>query len=85
MIKLQQHYGKSESDSVTVDSIDVDVSGRTEKNVSVSINGHVAMVDDDGNFKLKIQLNAGDNDVEIIARSLAGNETRKKIKIKCDI
>lgn len=73
------------SDSVTVDSIDVDVSGKTEKNVSVSINGHVAMVDDDGNFKLKIQLNAGDNDVEIIARSMAGNETRKKIKIKCDI
>jgi hypothetical protein len=72
-------------DSITVDSIDFDVSGKTEKDVSVSINGHVAMVDDSGNFKLKIQLNAGDNDVEIVARDLAENETRKKVKIKCNI
>jgi len=72
-------------DSLTVDSIDFDVAGKTEKGVSVTVNGHVAMVDDVGNFKLKIQLNAGDNDVEIIAVNLAANETRKKIKIKCDI
>lgn len=72
-------------DSSSVDSADFDVEGKTEKGVSITINGHVAMVDDEGNFKLKIQLNAGDNDVEIIAVNLAGNETRKKVKIKCNI
>lgn len=72
-------------ESISVDSVDFDVTGKTEKGVSVVINGNVAMVDDNGFFKLKVQLNAGDNDVEIIARSLAGNETRKKIKIKCNI
>lgn len=72
-------------ESLTVDSTDFDVTGKTEKGISVTINSNVAMVDDEGVFKLKVQLNAGDNDIEIIARSLAGNETRKKIKIKCNI
>ena len=72
-------------DSSSTDSADFDIAGKTEKGVSVTVNNNVAMVDDNGNFKLKIQLNAGDNDIEIIARSLAGNETRKKVKIKYNI
>lgn len=68
-------------DSLKVDNPDFDVVGQSEKGVSVTVNGHVAMVDDTGQFKSKIQLNSGDNDVEIIVRDLAGNETRKKVKI----
>jgi hypothetical protein len=39
------------------------------------------MVDNNGGFKLKWQLNTGKNDLEIIARDTAGNETKKNISI----
>jgi len=71
--------------SLTVDSADFDVVGKTEAGVSVSINGRIASVDDNGNFKLKIQLNSGNNDIEIIVTDAAGNKTTKKIAIKYDI
>lgn len=67
--------------SLTVDYADFDIVGEAEKGVSVSINGRLAAVDDMGNFKLKIQLNTGKNDIEVVARDSAGNETRKTISI----
>ena len=72
-------------DSISVDYADFDVAGKSEKGVRVLVNGHVAMVSDEGSFKLKIQLNSGDNDIEIKVSDLAGNETKKNIKIKYDI
>lgn len=66
---------------LTVESDDFDVVGKSETGTSVFVNGRVAMVDDEGRFKLKIQLNAGKNDVEVVVRDLAGNETKKKIQI----
>lgn len=72
-------------EKLSVGYADFDVAGKSEKGVSVTINGRVAMVDDEGRFKLKFQLNAGKNDVEIIVRDKAGNETRKKIEITYDI
>lgn len=71
--------------SLVVDYADFDVVGQTEKGISVLVNGRVAMVDDEGKFKLRIQLVAGKNEVEMAARDLAGNETRKKVEIKYDI
>jgi hypothetical protein len=72
-------------DSITVDYADYDVIGQSEKGVSVLINNRVAMVDDEGKFKLKFQLNAGKNDIEVVVKDLAGNETKKKIVINYDI
>jgi len=72
-------------DSLTVDSADFDVVGKSDKGVSVWVNGHVAMVDNDGNFKLKIQLSPGKNDIEVTVKDLAGNVTKKSIAIKYDI
>ncbi|MFA6250484.1 MAG: hypothetical protein WC686_03150 [Candidatus Shapirobacteria bacterium] len=69
---------------LTVDSADFDVIGKSEKGVSVSINGRMAMVDDEGGFKLKIQLNAGKNNVEVVVKDLAGNEQKKKITLTYD-
>ncbi len=72
-------------DKITVDYADFDVAGKSQSGVSVSINGKLAMVDDEGKFKLKIQLNAGKNTVEIVVRDSAGNETKKTIEITYDI
>lgn len=72
-------------DSLTVDSADFDVTGKSEKGVNVTINGKVAVVDSDGNFKLKIQLNSGKNDIQIVVKDTALNETKKTISITYDI
>ncbi len=72
-------------ESLTVDSADFDIIGKSEKGVSVLVNNRVATVDNDGNFKIKVQLNAGKNEIEIIVRDEALNETRKKITITYDI
>jgi len=72
-------------DSIVVDSPDFDVIGKSEKGVSVLVNNRLATVDNEGNFKIKIQLNAGKNEVEIIVKDSALNETRKKVTITYDI
>ena len=72
-------------DSLIVDSADFDIIGKSEKGVSVTINGKVAVVDSEGNFKLKIQLSPGKNNIEIIVKDEALNETKKTISITYDI
>jgi hypothetical protein len=72
-------------DSLSVSSADFDIIGQSEKGVSVTVNGQVAMVDDSGKFKLKLQLNTGKNSVEIVVTDPAGNQTRKTITITYDI
>lgn len=72
-------------EKLTVDYDDFDVTGRSEPGVSVLINNRVAMVDNDGFFKLKIQLQMGKNEIEVKVRDMAGNETIKKIEINYDI
>lgn len=68
-------------ESLTVDSIDFDIVGKTDKGSSVLINNRIVKVDDDGGFKEKWQLTIGKNDLIIIARDEAGNETKKNISI----
>jgi len=72
-------------DNVVVESADFDIIGKSEKGVSILVNNRLATVDNEGNFKIKIQLSAGKNEVEIVARDSALNETRKKITITYDI
>ncbi len=54
----------------------VGISGETEPGASVSINGRIAAVSDDGRFQLISNLEAGQNQLDILARDAAGNETR---------
>ena len=70
----------SESE-LTVDYADFDITGATDKGSSVSINGRIAVVDDQGSFKLKWQLSTGKNSLEIKATDAAGNETKKTVNI----
>jgi hypothetical protein len=72
-------------DSSDVSSADFDVTGQSDKGVSVTVNGQVAMVDDSGKFKITIQLNVGKNDVNIVVTDVAGNVTKKTVSITYDI
>ena len=68
-------------ESLSVDSIDFDIVGKTDKGSSVLINNKIVKVDDNGDFKEKWQLTIGKNDLVVIARDDAGNETKKSISI----
>jgi bacillopeptidase F len=59
----------------------VNVSGKTDQGVSVTVNGFWAVVDDNNNFSYTLPLQNGDNQIKIIATDQAGNKTEKDIKI----
>lgn len=67
--------------SLEIDYADFDIIGETDKGSSVSINGKLASIDDEGKFKLRLQLATGKNDIEIISKDEAGNETKKTVSI----
>jgi len=71
-------------ESLTVEYEDFDVVGKVDTDVSVTVNGRIGLIDSEGNFKVKIQLQPGKNNIEVKARDLAGNETKKIIEIIYD-
>lgn len=76
---------KPESDSVSTDQSEYEMVGKSEKGVSVTVNGRMAMVDNEGTFRVKMPLSIGKNEVEVVVRDGAGNETKKKVTITYDI
>lgn len=63
-----------ENEKVTTDS--VVVAGESDKEAEVFINGQPVFVDEEGNFREQIILNAGVNPIEILARNKIGRERR---------
>lgn len=56
----------------------VSVKGTVPPDVSVTVNGRQALVDERGGFALDIVLDEGENRLEIVARDVVGNETRNE-------
>lgn len=59
----------------------IEVTGTTEKEAEVKVNGKVAIVDANGAFKTIIILNEGDNELKVVATDKAGNETEESITV----
>lgn len=57
------------------------VAGETEPDTNVRVNGYVVAVDTEGNFVKRLQLADGENEIEVIARDEAGNETSKTVTV----
>jgi hypothetical protein len=57
----------------------VTISGETEAGAAVMIDGAVADIDQSGRFYLTIDAREGLNDVLVVARDTAGNETERRI------
>lgn len=55
--------------------------GKTEPSVKITVNGHFAQVNSDGNFSFKIDLHEGDNSIEVIATDRAGNQTLAQLTV----
>lgn len=59
----------------------VEVIGKTDPEASVQINDHLIILDKDGNFKYSLNLSLGDNNIKIIAKDIAGNQTEKSLTV----
>lgn len=67
--------------TVTGDNNKITVSGKTEENVSISINSRLVVVKGDFSFSYDFPLNEGDNQLTIVAADLAGNTTSVKRQV----
>ncbi len=63
------------------DSQRIKVTGQTDKDSQVFVNGYLASVSLDGSFSVFIPLHEGDNNIEIKAADQAGNTTVQTIKV----
>lgn len=60
---------------------EINVSGTTDADNTVTVNGFVAIVDGSGNFSYYLKLAEGDNDITVIAQNPAGRYTSKTLKV----
>ena len=68
-------------DESVVTSATIVVSGTTEANAVVSVNGVLVNVDDEGQFSTTITLEEGPNYIEVLASDYEGNETGKSLSV----
>ena len=72
----------SDGQQFSKDQNEVNVSGTTDSEVKVTINGFWAIVDQSNNFNYKLKLQNGENTIKIVAEDQTGNKTQKEIKVK---
>ena len=63
------------------DDKNVEVKGKTDPGIRVTVNDFWAIVDTDGNFTYTLLLKDGDNDIHVIATDDGGNKSEKQIKV----
>lgn len=71
----------SPSDSTTVNSPDITVSGKTTPNADVFVNDQEIKADASGNFSVKLTLDEGDNPITVTASDEQGNYIEKDITV----
>jgi len=59
----------------------VTITGKTEDTNTVTVNGRMVMMKNDGSFTLDFSLGEGDTTLVIIATDLAGNQTKEERKV----
>lgn len=60
----------------------VNVSGKTDPDNLVSVNGQTTIVNSDGNFSIAININDGDNTLSILATNSIGNINKIERRVK---
>ena len=59
----------------------VEIIGKTEAEATLTINEHLVVIDNDGNFKYLFPLSPGENLINAVATDKAGNQTIKNLTI----
>jgi len=68
--------------SVSGDNSTITISGQTNEDNSLTINGRLVIVNHDGSFSHQYRLNEGDNTLKIVATDQAGNQTTVERQVK---
>jgi bacillopeptidase F len=71
----------SDGQTFSKDQNTAPVSGKTDPDVKITVNGFWAIVDDNNNFSYSLPLQNGDNQIKVIATDNADNTTEKDIKV----
>ncbi len=61
---------------------EIKVSGKTDSNISVTVNDAPVTVDSGGNFQTSVKLKEGENKIKIIVQDTAGNSDSKELTVK---
>jgi bacillopeptidase F len=69
------------TDGQTVKTAQVRVSGKTDSNATVTINDFLPVIDGSGNFSYTLPLKEGENQIKIVAKDIAGNQTTNQLKV----
>lgn len=72
----------SDGQQFSKDQNEANVSGTTDAQVKITVNGFWAIVDQNNSFSYKLKLQNGDNVIKIEAQDAAGNKTEKELKVK---
>lgn len=59
----------------------IEISGQTEPDAAVTVNGRLAIVSADGKFSFRFDQKGGDNPLTIAARDRAGNQTAQTLTV----
>lgn len=73
---------ESPKDGDSTDKSEIQVKGKTDKNVTVRVNNQPVVVDFEGNFSSTIRLKDGENKLEFTATDIAGNVEKKEISVE---
>ena len=71
----------SDGQTFKKDQNSVNVQGKTDLGVSVTINGFWAVIEDNNNFSYTLPLQNGDNEIKVVAVDQAGNKSEKSLKV----
>lgn len=69
------------SDNSRTNKDDIKVSGQTDKETSIRINGQPIITDSEGKFSTMVRLKDGENKIQIVAEDIVGNQEQKEIKV----
>lgn len=69
------------ADNLKTNHTEIKVTGNTDKDVEVKVNGIPVVVDTNGHFQTQIKLNNGDNKIVITVEDSAGNREEKTLTV----
>lgn len=69
-------------ESLTTSEEKIEIKGQVEPQATLTVNGRFVIINPEGKFNYSVNLEEGENKIEIIALDKAGNETKKEIIIK---
>lgn len=71
----------SDGYSFSRDQNTIEIKGKTDHQVRVTVNNFWAIIDEDNNFSYTLALKDGENEIKVVAEDFAGNKTEKSIKV----